>query len=422
MKDLKHLALFLTESCNLACDYCFAANMEGRNIDEPLAQQAIDLLFEPDNTSKQMAISFWGGEPLTCFEMLKRLVFYAQNKAQETNKKVRFSVPTNLTLLSDEIIDFFQEHKINPSLSCDGTEASQSLRRTRSGESSYPLVAEKLDLIIRRYQPDLPGVRMTVSPATADHFYDDVQYFLERGFRHVYFAPVVEADWTEQHYQHYEQQSQKLAEYWADQLLAGTRISFNAWDKLLVWGEFRRRGDVSAEKRSACGAGHSMIAVDIYGDFYPCQRFVFYDKEHRAESLGSVSEGLKPSAEQYRQIDETRLGTATKLCKDCEDLQRCPRICTALNYCLGGSIYTVDERLCRLNAIDQRMVDYLESKYGQTEPFRKYVGEYLVKAYSPDALSATARALFTRLEDADVDKLAQRASEILKRLDRNPRK
>ena len=68
MSSVRHLGLFLTESCNLACPYCFAANMERREIDLEVARKALDLVVGPDNPTKKVSVSFWGGEPLLCFD------------------------------------------------------------------------------------------------------------------------------------------------------------------------------------------------------------------------------------------------------------------------------------------------------------------------------------------------------------------
>jgi uncharacterized protein len=193
---LQQLGLFVTESCNLACAYCFAANMERHFIDPQLGKRAIDFLFDETNEAKDLSLTFWGGEPLLAFDLVRDLIIYAQEKAAITDKKLHIAIPTNVTLLTEEMIDFFQERDVQISLSLDGDEAAQSLRKMHSGKSTFPVIVEKLDLIRKRYTKQLPGVRMTICPDTVGDFYHNVRFFIDRGFRSVYFAPVVEADWT----------------------------------------------------------------------------------------------------------------------------------------------------------------------------------------------------------------------------------
>ena len=260
---------------------------------------------------------------------------------------------------------------------------------------------------------------MTVSPETAGGLYDNVRFILDIGVRQVYFAPVVEADWAEADLELYEQQQHLLADLWAGRLERDDLLSFTSWDKALARRELLRRGEVAATGRQInCGAGSSMLAVDIYGDFYPCHRFVFYDKQQRGMILGSVSEGL-PDAGRRRfamALDQQRVGRADQPCSTCESAGTCYNICPALNYALGGEIHLMDRRLCRLWAAEQRVLDRLEQRVARHPAFRRYVEKYLMKTYGVAGVSASVAALFASLDEADEDRLTDRADEILQRL------
>lgn len=425
MSSIRHLSLFITESCNLRCAYCFAVDMERRQIDEQLARQALALALgrRSEHGARRVAVTFWGGEPLLCFDTLRRLVDHAEELAARAGQKVAFAVPTNATLLTDEMIDFFQAHRVQLSLSLDGDEPAQSLRQLPGGRSSFPVVQQKLELVHRRYGRDLPGVRMTVSPATAGDLYRNVRFFLDQGFTQVYFAPVVEASWPPETLARLEAEAERLAAHWVERLRGG-RVSFNAWDRLLAWRELRRRGQLPAERQILCGAGTTMLAVDIDGDIYPCHRFVFYDKATRRRSLGHVREGL-PAVDRvrpYLQLDPQRLGTRTTRCAECAAAADCLVACPALNHALCGEIHTVDERICQLAGIDQRVVASAERALRDAGLFETYVEDYLLRAYAPGELSASVAALFARLTAADADSLASRADAILTELRQQQRR
>ena len=419
MSAVRQLGLFLTESCNLACPYCFAANMEGRYMDRGVARRALELVLGQDNPAMQVGITFWGGEPLLRFDLLAELVQYAEQLAGDSGKRLLFAVPTNLTLLTEQMLDFFEGHEVHLSMSLDGGPEAQDLRRLQRGGGSSALVAQKLELVRRRLGPRLPPVRMTVSPETAGGLYDNVRFFLDRGVRQVYFAPVVEADWAEADLELYEQQQHLLADLWAERLERGDLLSFTSWDKALARRELLRRGELAASGRQiTCGAGNSMLAVDIYGDFYPCHRFVFYDKQQRGMTLGSVSGGL-PDDERRRSamtLDQQRVGRPDQPCSTCESAGTCYNICPALNFALGGDIHVMDRRLCRLWAAEQRVLDQLERRVALHPTFRRYVDSYLMKTYGVAGVSASVAALFARLDEADEARLTDRADEILQRL------
>jgi uncharacterized protein len=423
MPSLRQLGLFITESCNLACPYCFAANMERSFIDEALAREAIDLLLSAENTPDEVGLTFWGGEPLLAFELITRLVGYAEPRAAERGKRLGFALPTNLTLLTETMVDFFQAHDVRLSLSLDGGPATQGRRQTAKGGSSWPVVEQKLKLIHRRYAGRLPAVRMTVAPDTARELADNVRFFLEQGFRQVYFAPVVEAEWDAEALDAYEQGQLELVPTWLEALESGQRLGFTSWDKALAWREARRRDPQAAtrERSVICGAGTAMLAVDIHGQIYPCHRFVFYDKQRRTGALGSLATGW-PAAEAlrpYERLDPARLGTAERLCAACEDALSCLAVCPALNYSLGGAIDTIDPRQCTMALLDARVAAAVEAQAAGSAAFARYVEDYLLKVYTgPGGLSASVTALFSRLEEADADALAERAAAILEGLGR----
>ena len=120
MNPIRHLELFITENCNLRCEYCFASDMEKKDIPSDLAHKAIDFLFENSKGERFVIVSFWGGEPLLRFPMIKKLVMYSLESAKQEGKRIRFSIPTNATLLNEEILGFIQKHTISVSLSIDG--------------------------------------------------------------------------------------------------------------------------------------------------------------------------------------------------------------------------------------------------------------------------------------------------------------
>ena len=66
----RHLVLFVTESCNLACPYCFARNRsELRDMPLSLARDAIEWLCS--SSSDRVHVTFWGGEPLLRLGLLR---------------------------------------------------------------------------------------------------------------------------------------------------------------------------------------------------------------------------------------------------------------------------------------------------------------------------------------------------------------
>ncbi len=64
------IALSLTHSCNLACDYCYAGRSFNRHMSLETAQRAVDFAMERTQPHERIEFAFFGGEPLLRFELI----------------------------------------------------------------------------------------------------------------------------------------------------------------------------------------------------------------------------------------------------------------------------------------------------------------------------------------------------------------
>ena len=117
--------LELTQRCNLRCDYCvygeqytgFRAHGE-KTMTLEIARKAV-----ADYLARRLdrcAISFYGGEPLLEFELLKEVVSFSNDAAQNRGLATSYSISTNGTLLTDDKIHFFVEHEFNVMIASTG--------------------------------------------------------------------------------------------------------------------------------------------------------------------------------------------------------------------------------------------------------------------------------------------------------------
>ena len=81
--------------------------------------RAINLLLNSPGENKILII--YGGEPFLCFDLVKKIIAYAETKP---NIK-KFGVATNGLLLNKEILEYFIEHNVYPALSIDGIQIAQ---------------------------------------------------------------------------------------------------------------------------------------------------------------------------------------------------------------------------------------------------------------------------------------------------------
>ena len=139
--DATSLHIFvMTNECNARCVYCQAQSdcSHIKGIMTPdVADKALDIMFQSPNP--YLSLEFQGGEPLLNFPVIQHIIVRAEELAKQKRKHMELSLVSNLTLLTDDMIEFFKEHNINISTSIDGPESLQALNRPlRNSENTYP--------------------------------------------------------------------------------------------------------------------------------------------------------------------------------------------------------------------------------------------------------------------------------------------
>jgi len=138
------LLLKLTGACNFECTYCydyhpqrFKARLTFERVEEALTA----LL----SKQPRLGLVFHGGEPLLRFDLMKRIVARALELAGDRSR-LSFSIQTNGSLFTPEVIEFLEQHDFSVGISLDGIdETSNGLRVNRKGRGTLEKVRSFLD-------------------------------------------------------------------------------------------------------------------------------------------------------------------------------------------------------------------------------------------------------------------------------------
>jgi uncharacterized protein len=289
-------------------------------MDVHTAKTSVDFLFAQSGDRRSIHITFFGGETLMNFPLLKEVVEYANERAKEQERHVDFSLTTNATLLTPAIIDFLSEKRIGVTVSMDGPkEMHDHLRVFANGRGSYDIIEPKVRALIQNHRTRPITARVTLTAGVSDVIRIFRHLKQDLGFHEVGFAPVTTS--PNQLYaigqkgmDNVLEQFHTLADEYLDYALRGEAHGFsNVSDTLAELCQ-------GVNKSHPCGAGLGLLGVGPSGDIAPCHRFVDSD----AHALGHISTGI----DREKQADFLRRGHINSK-YDCHT-------CWARPLCAGG--------------------------------------------------------------------------------------
>ena len=155
---LGQIILEVTQKCNLRCKYCIYNSRikdlrchGDLDMSEVTAYQAIDFLYEHSTENESPAISFYGGEPLLNFQLIKKVVDYSKQKYKGI--KFRYAITTNGTLITEEIAEFLANNYFNCMISLDGPKhIHDQYRKTIGEKGSFNKTIEGINRLHEEYK------------------------------------------------------------------------------------------------------------------------------------------------------------------------------------------------------------------------------------------------------------------------------
>ncbi len=342
---VKALCLHVAHTCNLNCEYCFAAqgkyHGERALMSFEVGKRALDFLVENSGTRHNLEVDFFGGEPLMNFDVVKRLVEYARSIENEKGKHFRFTLTTNGMLIDDDVIDFANREMDNVVLSLDGRrEVNDRFRKTAGGQGSFDVIVPKFQKFVKARGDKSYYMRGTFTHFNPD-FTKDIQTMLDLGFNELSMEPVVcpPADayaLTEEDKQTVLKEYEKLADMMLEREKQGKPFTFYHY-MLDLEG-----GPCIYKRISGCGSGTEYLAVTPTGELYPCHQFV----GNKDYLMGDIWQGVTrtDTRDKFKRCN----AYSRKECDDCWARLYCSGGCAANAYNATGDINGVYSYGCEL--------------------------------------------------------------------------
>jgi uncharacterized protein len=329
----------VTVECNLRCTYCFKEKWT-EHMEEQIAFDAITWLLHSAGTA-DAHVAFMGGEPLIRFKMIKKLVPFAKRRAAQRGQSISFSMTTNGTLVTDEVVRFWEEWGLGFHTSIDGPPEIQDRNRPTTGGNGSSRLVEKAVPKILGYAPRTTA-RCTVVPDSAGSLSKSYRYFRSLGYTDIAFVPGGPSLWDDSTLSLYEREFFTVAELVMDDLRRGHAVNVKGFD------DYANSRIKPFRSPNACGAGRGMVLIDIHGDIWPCHRWNKQDES--TWRIGSIYEQFDDSARESLDVPSF-VDLLKNDCGNCEANLTCSGGCPAENLEETGTVYRRHDNACELQRV-----------------------------------------------------------------------
>ena len=162
-----HFSIYLTDFCNLNCDYCIIKDEhDKRNINKEICDGIIDFLFRiiSKRDLKKVIIQYTGGEP---FLNRKHLIYLIENIGilfKKYNIRYKNVITTNGTLDMSENVDLFNKNNVEIRITYDHGLDNRLFRLFKhNGENSSNKVIENIKKLSESgYKSKIPIVTQSI--------------------------------------------------------------------------------------------------------------------------------------------------------------------------------------------------------------------------------------------------------------------
>lgn len=306
--QLRQIVLQVTQNCNLRCSYCaysgsyFNRAHTNKRMRVETALRAVDFFLARSSGVEEVTIGFYGGEPVLEFDLIKQVVEHVEKHYPA--RKVRYNFTTNLTLFTDEVIDYVLEKNIQIMISIDGPQPVQDKYRTFvNGKGSFATVMANARRI-RERDPNYYQTCFTNTVASPGEDYESIREFLDHselfGPLHSSFTQVNDVGLKEavtygdEYYRMVRREKFKMLLFTLGEIDSSRASRMFAQEKATILHTNRELiggGTLHSRKGhpgGPCVPGLHRFFVDVDGNFYPCERIT----EDAAFQVGNLDTGF----------------------------------------------------------------------------------------------------------------------------------
>lgn len=292
---LDHLAVYLSNSCNLACSYCYVAVNQG-----PAARLSLDKIqravdeFVAKVPPERRKITFIGGEPLLDWPLFQEAARYAR---AATGPEGVLQTFTNGTLLTPDKVAFFDEIGVHCTVSIDGKKEDNDRHRVYYKTTERSVYDDAMERLRPLGKSNL-GVSLVFTSATVDRLLSNVAAFHEMGFGRITFNPELYEVWPEAKIAVMKKVLLGLSRWYRALLDAGVRPP----QLQILYAVLEAVENAQTNDRWWHDCHNMTLGPD--GKYYSCDKALSFPVGHAADLRAGDTEKGVDWTERQRQLDD----------------------------------------------------------------------------------------------------------------------
>ena len=206
---------------------------------------------------KKYHLKFYGGEPLLNFSLIDKVVSFLENKNTKPRKRAVYTITTNGSLLTEEIIQFLNRHRFLVTLSFDGL--AQDITRGKAGHKNIVKAIESM----LRFPAISLETNSVFTPLSVGYLSKSIKFILDLGVTNVNFTLSATDFWDQASLAKFKEEISKLGE-----LMLSIKGKYGSIP-IKMFNEEKDTGIFH------CAAGRDRLAITADGQIWGC--FLFAD-------------------------------------------------------------------------------------------------------------------------------------------------
>jgi uncharacterized protein len=325
----------VTLRCDYSCPYCQVSRQtddkSAFDMSFETANKALDLVFMSPNPS--IKIEFQGGEPLLNFPLVQHIVERAKQLNETFKRNLQFVIATNLSFMSDDVLDYCSAHDIHISTSLDGPASLHNKNRPRPGKNGHALVVEAIKRIQVRLGRDRISALMTTTLESISDARSIIDEYVSLGLREVFLRPLSPYGFAVRTGQINRYDTDRWLEFYKEGLAYILELNRNGYRMREIYSTIVLRKMLTAQEpgyvdlRSPAGTAIAAIVYNYDGYVYASDEARMLaemgEDKFRLGNLHSDSYETMLSNDNLMDAIEESISVSSPMCNECAFMPYC---------------------------------------------------------------------------------------------------